>query len=249
MTGWRDAPLVEAKGSWRDAPLVAQDAPQGSKPKSWAMGLGPAAALSPETLDPSTPQGKAFLGLGLGATAVGGAALAWPAVASAVPGVATAAKMAWPYVKEAAGYALADAALEKVGVPAEVRYVALTAIGLRRGLPTAGAKVATGAAEAAAPAIAKVLPMVSRTAQATAPIVTKAAEAAAPVVSKAVAAATRHNALVEFAKQAGERGIKAGQKVWVELDAVGNPVQILTPDQARGAARRGVATTWIRAFQ
>lgn len=72
----------------------------------------------------------------------------------------------------------------------------------------------------------------------------------APVVSKAAdlgkEAVARHRKLVEFAKEAAQRNPKMGQKIWMELDAAGDPVRLLTPDQAGAAARKGLKTTWIK---
>lgn len=95
------------------------------------------------------------------------------------------------------------------------------------------ATLATQAAEAA-PTAAKVADV--------APAIAKAA----PAVSGAAAAATRHNALIQFAKDAAAKNPKVGEKIWVALDDAGNPVRILTPDQAGAAKRAGQATTWVK---
>lgn len=64
------------------------------------------------------------------------------------------------------------------------------------------------------------------------------------------AAAAQHAQRVQFAKELAKRDpkIKPGEKVWMQLDDTGNPVKYLTPDQAAAAARKGLKTTWIRAF-
>lgn len=97
----------------------------------------------------------------------------------------------------------------------------------------------------------------ARLAAEAAPTATVAAEAAP--VAKTVSAlpeaarkvmgsagASDKAALMQFGKEAAARDPKIGEKIWVLLDKAGNPVKVLTPDQAGAAKRAGEATTWVR---
>lgn len=95
------------------------------------------------------------------------------------------------------------------------------------------ATLATQAAEAA-PTVAKVAEAAPTVAQ------------AAPAASGAVAAAARHKAVMEFAKDAAARNPKIGEKIWFTVDKAGNPLKILTPDQAGAAKRAGIPTSWAK---
>lgn len=54
-----------------------------------------------------------------------------------------------------------------------------------------------------------------------------------------------HRRLMQFAKEAATKS-KLNEKIWLELDAEGSPVRVLTPDQAGAAARAGKHTTWVK---
>lgn len=323
MTGWRDAPLVEAKGSWRDAPLVTQDAPgatQKEGERGWASSLGPASALPSDYLDPSTPQGKAFLALGLGAVAGPAAVAMGPAGLlsagkAAITGTIGAGigGQAGHFIGGGIGFPKEGAAIGSLvgglagGInprslltiakaghgmgPTLLRALLGTSEGAATGVATkVAAPVATAAAEAAPSLAGKVIDVSMRgdprklwaitdaagkpvqtflsageamqashavkraaalatTAAEVAPTVAEVAPAvakAAPAVSKGVEAATRHKALMEFAKDAAAKNPKIGEKIWYVADKAGNPVKILTPDQAGAAKRAGLETGWVR---
>ena len=65
-------------------------------------------------------------------------------------------------------------------------------------------------------------------------------------VDRGRAAAAAHKAQMTFARQAAAGNPKIGEKVWMELDADGNPVKVLTYDQAGAAKRKGIPTTWVK---
>lgn len=68
---------------------------------------------------------------------------------------------------------------------------------------------------------------------------------AAPV-DKGREAAERHRQIVAVAKEAARSNPKMGAKIWIELDDAGNPVRVLTSDQAGAAKRAGRPTTFMK---
>jgi hypothetical protein len=172
----------------------------------------------------------------------------------AVAPVAEAAAAAAPVAKaatvaaEAAPVATAALKVVPATVAGEKIWAVVDAVGTPVQTFTNAAKALQYAHEAkrAASAVttaAEVAPVVAKVVQ-VAPVaatVAKAVEATPAAVT-----AARHSALVQFAKDAVARNPKLGEKIWVALDKAGNPVKILTPDQAGAAKRAGIATTWVR---
>jgi hypothetical protein len=99
------------------------------------------------------------------------------------------------------------------------------------------AKATETVAEAAAPATESLLKKIGKS----------AAKKAAPAAKAASGGAIEQNkALMTFAKEIAARNPKVGEKIWMLLDESGNPVKVLTPDQAGAAARKGLKTTWVK---
>jgi hypothetical protein len=106
----------------------------------------------------------------------------------------------------------------------------------------------TGAARAAAPAVASAAaPTAARETARQAGIAMAAAPAAEVAAPTGVAAtAARGRAVFEFAAEAARNNPKLGSKIWFLKDAAGNPVRVLTPDQAAAAKRAGESVSWIK---
>jgi hypothetical protein len=125
------------------------------------------------------------------------------------------------------------AVLDAAGNPVQTFRTAAEAVKASNALKAA-AKAIPAAAKTAAPAAAEAAPAVAT------------ATKAAATASRGAEVAARHNALVQFAKDAAAKNPKLGEKIWVALDPAGNPIRILTPDQAGAVKRAGQATTWVR---
>lgn len=193
MTGWRDAPLVEAKGSWRDAPLVADDvmatpAPGHTRPftrEDLAANQGLYAPLHPGDI----------LG-GLAMAAPEASEMAANVVAGAVrkvaPAVTGAAHWAGKAVVPAGGallgYGEGSQIAHGLGLPGWVGGVPGAAIGAimpsRIAALRGGAKgVLRAVAEGAAPAAAEAAPVLAKAA----PAVAKVAEEAPAIIKATIA--------------------------------------------------------------
>lgn len=74
------------------------------------------------------------------------------------------------------------------------------------------------------------------------------APAPKPMAAAPLPASTADASVLEFAKEAAkERGIKMGEKIWIELGPHGEPLRVLAnADKARGAARAGKKTTFVK---
>lgn len=171
-------------------------------------------------------------GLATGATSAAAALRGWQAaraVAAAAPAVTAAATgpvaVAAPEVAAAAPKAASTA--ESMAEEIAAKIVRLRdAHGMSPGQIAQSIKELYGLSPSSASAVTKMVLQ---------PAVQAAAPAAAPGVSS----------IMSFAKQAAQ-GAKLGQKIWMELDASGAPIRVLTSDQAAAAARAGRATTWVK---
>lgn len=112
-----------------------------------------------------------------------------------------------------------------------------------------GGKIVKGGAKAllekAIASWAKKKAATATAATATRTVAKEAAPAVAKVVGSAVPAGGVKAAPYSFALK-NSQGVKLGEKIWMLLDDAGNPLRVLTPDQAGAAARAGKATTWVK---
>jgi hypothetical protein len=171
--------------------------------------------------------------VGAGGAAIAGGDIRQGAIAGALAGAAGGGAAA---AKTVASEAAPDAAaLLKVARSAAATSAERNAarVALQRMGWVAPEAAAT---ETAAPIAAKA---VETSAERTAPTAAKA-------VSRGAEVAARHKALMSFAKEIAARNPKVGEKIWIQLDEAGNPMKMLTPDQAGAAARKGLKTTWIK---
>lgn len=112
------------------------------------------------------------------------------------------------------------------------------ALGAAAGGRGPGGRIATEAAEVAAPRAAAAAPRVAA----------EVAEAAAPrlAADAGFEVVRQHAALMAFAKRIAQANPKVGEKIWILLDDAGRPLRRLTPEQASAAARGGAQTTFVR---
>lgn len=265
---WMDDPIVEDAAPAEAPPAAAPD----NRATFTMGGLTPALTHQGKVTPGeavAAPALGALTGLGMaGAGALAATAPAKAAAAAVVPGLHKAIDAAWPYMKDVGGYYLADEALERLGVPAQVRGIALGFVFGKREAGRAAARTKPPTKPptprsprqvAAQPAVPTAPAAPAQVAPATPQAVVTPKAATKPrasakvdpeaqpvkVLDKGAAAAAEHKRLMAFAKEIAAKNPRAGERIWVELDAAGVPIRHLTPDQAGAVTRRGGRATWV----